>query len=113
MYGPDNQLTPAVASDAGSVVFRPPVKTVGLDASFDLQFSGGNGTATGSPSPCSTRRSRPPPRSARRRRNSASAGLTGVAVMGTKLVKGYPSSNFVGISSAWALAAWPSRHPRC
>lgn len=99
MNGSDNQLTPAVASEAGSIVFPNPVKTIGLDASFDLQFSGGSsgygitfalldpakatGTSLGADGP-----------------QLGFGGLTGVAaVMGTKLVKTYPSSNFVGAAA--------------
>lgn len=99
MTGSDNQLTPAAISDAGSVVFGQPVKTVGLDASFDLQFSGGNNGygitfALLDPSKSSA---------TSLGGNGAKlgfGGLTGVAaVMGTKLVTGYPSSNFVGAAS--------------
>ncbi|HXS65202.1 MAG TPA: choice-of-anchor D domain-containing protein [Streptosporangiaceae bacterium] len=95
MFGSDNQLTAAVTNEAGTIIFPQAVKTVGLDASFDLQFSGGNNgygitfalldpktpdTSIGANGP-----------------SLGFGGLTGVAaVMGTKLVKGYPSSNFVG-----------------
>jgi Abnormal spindle-like microcephaly-assoc'd, ASPM-SPD-2-Hydin len=99
MAGSDSLLTPAATSDAGSVVFPEPVKTVGLDASFDLQFSGGNNgygmtfalldpakssnQSIGDPGP-----------------ELGFGGLTGVAaVMGTKLASGYPSSNFVGAAA--------------
>ncbi len=96
MSGSDNLLTPASPSDAGSIVFPAPVKTIGLDAQFDLQFSGGNNGYG------ITFALLDPAKSTATSIGADGAllgfgGLTGVAaIMGTKLVTGYPSSNFVG-----------------
>jgi hypothetical protein len=42
MSGSDNVLTQAVASEAGSIVYPTPVKTAGLQVTFDAQLSSGN-----------------------------------------------------------------------
>ncbi len=99
LSGPDNLLTPAAPSDAGSVVFPTPVATSGLNVQFNLQISGGNngyGVTFALLDPASS--------------TATSIGadgallgfgaLTGVAtMMVTKLVSGYPSSNFVGTAT--------------
>jgi hypothetical protein len=99
MSGSDDLLTPAAPQDAGSIVFPDAVRTIGLNAQFDVQFSGGNngyGMTFALLDPAST--------------DDRAIGGDGpqlgfgglkgvVAVMGTKLVTEYPSSNFIGASA--------------
>lgn len=99
MSGSDNSLTPAVPDQAGSIVFGTPVRTSGLDASFELRLTNGNngfGITFALLDPA---------------KSSAASlgadgpqlgygGLTGVAAMiVSKFAPGYPAANFVGAAA--------------
>ena len=99
LSGPDNLLTPAAPGDVGSVVFPTPVATSGLNVQFNLQISGGNngyGVTFALLDPASSTATSIGADGAQ----LGFGGLTGVAtMMVTKLVSGYPSSNFVGTAT--------------
>jgi Abnormal spindle-like microcephaly-assoc'd, ASPM-SPD-2-Hydin/PQQ-like domain len=98
MSGADTVLTPAAKFQAGSVIYRIPVQTNGLQVQFDAQLSGGTGAdgltfALLNPTTATT--------AVGRIGNALGfGGLGGVAVaLDTYQNPGYPSSNFAGIAT--------------
>jgi Abnormal spindle-like microcephaly-assoc'd, ASPM-SPD-2-Hydin len=99
MNGSDNLITPTTPQEAGTIVFPDAVKTVGLNAQFDVQLSGGNngyGMTFALLDPTG--------------QNDTSIGADGpqlglgplhavAAILGTKLVTEFPASNFIGASA--------------
>jgi hypothetical protein len=99
MSGSDNVLTQAVANEAGSVVYPTPVKTAGLQVTFDAQLTTGtvgNGLTFALLDPSQAT----PTALGGNGGELGFGGLPGIAVtLVDRRSTGYPSGNFAAIST--------------